>query len=176
MGGLTAAQTIDASWRLEGAGVLTWALGALPLPAHDRPFSIPLVCAAADLACVVRSGGDLRVSVSRGVPDRSSAPNIRSEADIARLARRLHLIHWRLREHQRDSRRVDLRQIAELAPGGSIDGIALKGDDLSIRRRSISGARPADISFTTSIARERHLAINWLRGEAALYSRVRADT
>lgn len=165
LGGLTERAVVDASWRIEGAAVLAWALGLTALPAHDEQV---------DPAEVARSAGFLLES-----PEILLARNLRGDEDLYWMQRRLLALHWRLR---------DFCQIAPVARnfrefsrtswfgGFDLEGIQLVGDDLAIAGRAIVEAPPEAVHAAASIAAERHQAINWLVGDASIYSEVDTST
>jgi hypothetical protein len=156
---------VNATWRSEGLAVLSWALGWTELPAHDVS---------------VDAG---RVSLDLGLfapvlPARAAHPALRSQEAIQALAGRLLGLHWRLRDFSLRPGPLDFRAFAERCWFGSFDlaDVRLVDQDLAIGEVAISAASPAERARVSSIARERHQAINWLRGQHALYSEVDTST
>jgi hypothetical protein len=155
---------VDASWRAEGMAVLAWALGTADLPAHDE---------------LVQPGtvADGLGFLGDEVP-LLEAPRLRLPSELERMQRRLLGLHWRLRDYQLFPRALDLRALAAKCWFGSfdLDGIALCDGDLAIGGVPISLADADQVTQVTSIARERHQAINWLCGDCRRYSHVGTST
>lgn len=165
IGTLTSQQVIDATWRLEGVAVLAWALGAGDLPAHDQASEGLSQCAALGL-------------MSEETPLLLQLPQRRPAAEIETLATRIFGIHWRIVDARVRPAHLDFRAIASNNWSGSWDitGVPLVEDDLALRGVRIDLAEPTVRSEAESIARERHQAMSWLRGEAARYSLASSDT
>lgn len=164
-GTLDAQAVVNSTWRLEGLAVLAWSLGVAALPDHETQCDPP----------------ELLRAVGFMVPRPSALepPRLRSPDELAWLQRRLLGLHWRLREHQVNPGTTNLRKLAggEIWFGGfDLDGIALAGDDLAIGGQPIHRADPERVQACSSIAVERHTAINWLLGDAELYSDVDTST
>jgi hypothetical protein len=150
---------VAASWRIEGAAVLAWALGLVELPSHDRMV---------DPASLHAALGYLAPASS----DVASRATLRDPAELARMAELLLLVHWRLRVPS--ARPIDFRRhCLERRPGAvDISGLPLVDDDLAIDGARISEAPVEAVERALAIASERHRAIHWLRGSAGAYSEV----
>lgn len=163
-GALGPQATIDCAWRFEGAAVLSWALSLAPLPPHDRVADVAALSAA--------------LAIGRPLPDALRAPRLRGGRQLDRMREQLFAIHWRLVEQRLRPGSIDLATFARTAWFGplEIDPATLVGGDLGLGGAPIARA-PADaIARASSIARERHQAINWLSGDDPLYSEVGTDT
>ena len=162
-GALPGRQVVDAIWRSEGLAVLAWALGAIDLPAHDEPADVAAVAAAIGLLAE---------------PVAAAPATLRAPAELERLRRRQLAIHWRLRQHRLAPAAVDLVRLAQADFLGGFDlfGVALAERDLAIGGEPITRADPERIRAAMSIARERHHASNWLRGDDADYAAIATPT
>jgi hypothetical protein len=159
IGGLERQAMIDATWRLEGVAVLAWSLGVADLPPHDQPVE----------------GLDLCMSLgmlSRETPLLLQLPQRRPAEEIARMQTRLLGIHWRMVDYRVTPTRLDFRAIASnnWVGGWDLTGVPMIDDELAIRGVRLDRADERARSQTESIARERHRAINWVMGQAPLYS------
>jgi hypothetical protein len=151
---------VDAVWRLEGLAVLLWALGRFEIPPHDRVVDAETAWVAAGL---------LNADAARAL---LAAPTLRGRGEIARLRGRMFALHWRASEFRIRPRPMDFAGFAASAWFGPLDitGLPLVDGDLAIAGARIDRA-PADAFETArSIARERHLATNWLWEGPELYS------
>ena len=88
-------------------------------------------------------------------------------------------LHWRLRDFRLRPRVADFLEIAGRVPWlneAIVRELPLVDGDLAIRGQRIDRA-PADLVDTaSSIAAERHLAINWLCDGPELYSEADTST
>jgi hypothetical protein len=156
---------VDGSWRAEGLAVLAWALGLSELTAHDVPSDSQ------------RLTGSLGI-FSNEVPAGLSPATLRSSAELETVSKRLLALHWRTRDFALRRAPMDFVEFAKTAWFGPLEtgGIALADRDLSISGLPIARADPAAVRVASSIAAERHRAINWLRGSARRYSEVDTST
>ncbi len=152
---------INVSWLMEAEECLLWALGYVEeLPAYDTQ---------SDVDHVKRLGSEDLVTVIRNAQLRD-AEAISNARDVAELW------HWRsrTRQLQEQGRPVQLpndmtlddivRIAAERAAGnGLFDAI---DGDFPAFGRSYARLTPDEWSQVTSIAMERHRALNWLCGYA----------
>ncbi|MEP0845715.1 MAG: DUF4272 domain-containing protein [Phycisphaerae bacterium] len=165
---MTNQQRIDASWRLESAQVLMWALGMLPnLPAYDAAAEPDILKQVPfdDLPALVQSAA------------MRSAAEIDAARDVAELW------HWRSRTRELIERGERFRATPELIAAGigSFDDIirvtaktaAAEGlfpacieDDFPICGKAYRDLAEAEWSNVRSITAERHFALNWLCGYA----------
>jgi hypothetical protein len=160
LGALPRQAHVDAVWRLEGLAVLAWALGRFELPPHDR---------VVDADALWTSMGVLHAETTREV---LAGPALRPREEIATLRNRLFALHWRLRDHSIRPRAMDFANFAETCWFGPLDlgGLTLVDGDLGLNGVRIDRAPRELLSTATSIARERHVAANWLWEGPALYS------
>jgi hypothetical protein len=86
VGSLMRQSTVNATWRLEGLGVLAWALGLFELPAYDQ-----LVDAGELLPAVAFL--DLGKATAL-----LAAPSLRSQEELRKLRDQCFALHWRLRD------------------------------------------------------------------------------
>jgi len=157
---------INATWRLEGLGVLAWALNRFALPAYDQMVDpgklLPSVAVLSDeLAKVLLA-----------------EPALRPETELQAYETEILGIHWRLRDFTLRPTAMDFRHFAENAWFGKmpLENVRLVEGDLALREFAIAKA-PRDLfSGCMSAAQERHRAINWLRGYDEVYSQVDTST
>ncbi len=165
VGAPTPQQTTSASWRAEGLAVLSWALGIVELPAHDR---------IAERDHLVMMGWLL----AEVLPPDAAAPKLRAASELEAMRKHLLGVHWRLRDFGIRPRAMDFAAFSRKCWFGSFDlmGVRLIDGDLAIGDAPIHRAAPEALSRANSIAVERHHAINWLCGEASLYADVETST
>ena len=152
--------TVASILRFEGAAVLGWSLGLMSLPPHDRVADVGAVSTA--------------LAVGGVLPEALRAPALRNPRSIDRMRELLFAIHWRLVEQKLRPGSLDLASFARTAWWGPVelDSSMLADGDLAIDGAPIARATPDAIRRVTSIAVERHQAINWLNGDDVLYSEV----
>ena len=157
---------VNAVWRIEGLGVLAWALGLNDLRPHDE-----LVNPGELLPAV----GILDGEKSRAL---QASPALRGPAELEEARERLFAVHWRVRELQLGRAAMNFREFALTAWFGplSIEGVRLIDDDLAVGDRPIASADPDRVNACASAAMERHLAINWLNGYGEVYSETDVST
>jgi len=161
-------QVIDASWKVEAAAVLSWALGRAELPRHDvRATPMQVV-------------GPLEFMSVQGTQRITSAATLRQDVELYHTYNRLWQIHWRLAEYGVKGGQVDLREMESRHDWwGQLDipKNALSRDgDLVVGGRPLSKADPREIAACNSIAVERHHGANWVIGTESLYSAISMDT
>jgi hypothetical protein len=156
--------TIEAVWQAEGLGMLIWALGRAELPPYDRAFEHGRLLAAR------LDGAALR-----------PVDQIESARQTARLW------HWRARtkallaagEISLPDRWQSFEQL--------VAATAMRGHERGLLPRPLRGDFPAfgtvyreltpeQLAEATSIARERHRALNWLCGIGSSWDSVPTDT
>lgn len=151
-GGVDERDLVDGSWRTEGALVLAWALGLMDLPAPD----------------VVAVPGEVFASIGLADPDltRSALVGVspRSADELEVLRCRLLTVHWRLNQQRLHPGPLELASAVEAHRWGplTVDGLELVGGDLAVDGRPLAEADPEAVRRATSIAVERHRAVNWL--------------
>ena len=165
---MTSQQHVNASWRMESAQVLMWALGLVPhLPPYDT-------LANHDLLKKIPSGD---------IPSFVSAARLRNESEVDRARDDAELWHWRSRTRQliEDGREFPADEQSRAAGFSSYDDIVR----FTARELSEEGRIPASIEDdfpayakayrklsaqewpeVRSVTMERHLALNWLCGYA----------
>jgi hypothetical protein len=155
---------VNASWRSEGLAVLAWALGAAELPPHDTFVETRAVADA--------------IGFLAPAPRVLAEPKMRSREELEWMLGRLLGLHWRMRDFGLHAHAVDFKKFARENWFGGFDpaGIPFAGDDLAIDGVAIVEADSQSVRRTSSIALERHLAINWLSGFDVTYSEVDTST
>jgi hypothetical protein len=158
-------ERIDSGWLCEGLAVLAWALHRHDLPPHD---------VAVDAQAVLESVGFLAPGVRAMLDD----PTLRTTAELERCKALLRGIHWRCEQFSRDGKAVDFLASATTACGATIPGqnLSLADRDLAIRGRPIASVTPDEFDECSTIAMERHRAINWLLGRCPTYSETPTET
>jgi hypothetical protein len=166
VGALTKQAAVNASWRLEGLGVLAWALRLYDLPAYDQLI---------DVWPLLRAVGFLDADAARSL---LAAAAVRPPAELQALSKPLFALHWRLREFTLKPQAMDFATFAADAWFGPLDLTALRliEGDLALRGHAV-GAAPREASQSVlSATRERRVAINWLLGRGEIYSKVDTPT
>ena len=168
LGSLDAQQSVAASWRIEGAVVLDWALGLANIPSHDS---------SATPNEALTPLGFMSVDASRQV---IGGARLRPDSHLYHAYNRLWQIHWRLVEYRTRPSLIDLREMERRHDWWGLLDIpdsALSAEgDLIVGGKAIGKADPQAVALTTRIAVERHLAANWLIGLGTRYSDITADT
>jgi hypothetical protein len=167
-------QQINSTWRLEGLGILAWALGRFDIPPHDH-----LVECHSLWHCL----GMLDVAACKGLLVNAA---IRPLQEIQALRRRLLAIYWRLTNYYVRPTAIDFVAFTETSFAGfdriawfsplEIAGLPLCDGDLAIQGARLDRATPEAIATARSAAHERHLAINWLLEGPERYSSASTDT
>jgi hypothetical protein len=149
---------------------VAWALGQAELKAYDEP------CESEAVAMCIGWLNQRSDTVLEN-------PTLRPRSEIEGWANTYLTVHWRLRQHRlapsrHGPRQIDLADYVASAKWGplTVANIALIDSDLSIGGTRIDPAAEDTFEQTCSIVRERHKALNWLRGDAPLYSAVRTPT
>jgi hypothetical protein len=167
VGRLEQQAVIDSTWRVEGLGVLAWALGRFDLPAYDEEV---------EPQSLLDAIGVLKERTARALRD---APKVRDLDELEILYWQLVAVHWRLRDYTLRPQAVDFEGLPE--KGGWFGGFDLSScrlidRDLALGDVAIKDA-PEDVFQTAlSIANERHMAVNWLLGDAEIYSETDTST
>ena len=158
---------INACWRLEGLAVLAWSLGKFDLPRHDQTIDPP---------ALLRSVHILDVAAAKGM---LADATLRPLDELKAMADKLLAVHWRLRQF-----RVDGGQPIEDWPGKAksswfpldLADVPLINGDLALGDTAIADAPEELFHLASSIAQERHQAINWLAGDSEVYSETDTPT
>lgn len=158
-------QIIYGTWRSEGLAVLAWALGVFDLPPHDQQ-SDP------------REVTDSLFFLAENTLARADELQLRSPEELEQFGSTQTAIHWRLRDFSIRPEATDFRKFPEWSWYQPVDlsGLPFAEDDLAIHGLPIAKAPPAEVGLCSSIAHERHQAINWLQGWHEIYSEVDTST
>lgn len=165
MGTFEQQAAVNGSWRSEGLAVLVWYLGLRELPAHDEQADPGALWDACDFL------GALPPRILQDATTRTSA-------ERERMASQLLGLHWRLRDFGLRPGAMDFRRFADNCWFGkmNVEGVAFAGDDLALHGKPIAEAPRELVTMASSIAMERHQAINWLDGFHPVYSEVDTST
>lgn len=144
-------QVIDGLWQVEGLELLLWALGKRDLAR---------LTALSDVDTPLGLAGVLRKSV---LPELIS-PGLRPLAELEQQQAVQLAVHWRLREYGLRPGKLDFPEFVASATFGplSLIGVPLAENDLALDGHPLHTAPEQLTSIATSMARERHRAINWL--------------
>ncbi|MBX3413894.1 MAG: DUF4272 domain-containing protein [Pirellulales bacterium] len=166
LGEMDSQTMIDAIWRIEGLGVLFWALHLHELPAYDETV-VPLE--------LFEVAGMFDPRPARQLIQNAK---LRSANELAAYQTHALMFHWRLRNFFLHPGPVDFVEMSEKGWFGPFDisTYRIVGRDLAIGEVGIHEANPQLINKCNSLAAERHRAINWLCGEGDLYSEIDTST
>jgi Domain of unknown function (DUF4272) len=173
-GRLEQQQQINSTWRLEGLGVLAWALARFEIPPHDQ---------LVECHSLWHSLGMLDAAACKGLLVNAA---LRPREEIAALRRRLLAIHWRLVNYYVRPSALDFVAVTETSFAGydrtawfspqEVAELPLCDGDLAIHGARLDQAAPDAVAAARSAAHERHLAVNWLWEGPERYSEARTDT
>lgn len=176
-GSLSLEQRIDASWLVEGAAALAWALGRLELSQYDQ-------------ACATRRVKDALGLLAPLAGRQEKA--LRGRAEIAAELERLFAVHWRLVDYRASPVAKAFAELGRRSPfwfgplateglptaqaraTGPGQGVVV--EDLAIRGRPISEASAEEREECEGIVLERRRALGWLCGLADRYRDAPTDT
>ncbi len=166
LGRLTPRMQIDSTWRLEGLVVLAWALGCSEIPAHDE---------LVEFYPMWHDLGLLNVELAKQLLDNPILP---TRDEIRKLRGQLFAIHWRLRDFSLNREVLDFKDFAKTCSFGplDIDILPLIDGDLSVQGTRLDKSLPDSFEKAFSIARERHMAANWLWDGPASFSEASQST
>jgi hypothetical protein len=168
MATMTEQQQVDASWRMEAAQTLMWALRMLPeLPPYDTMASHDL----------------LKQIPSRDVGAFIQSARLRDQAELDAARETAELWHWRSRTRQLIERGDAFPDDPEMKAAGfhsyddivrfsarkaAEDGLipSCIGDDFPAKGKAYRDLTEEEWSEIRSITVERHFALNWLCGYA----------
>lgn len=153
-GELDDADLAHATWQIEGAVVLAWALSLVDrLPPLEEAVDPALLTAVVRFPQADKTKAVLRTATRRH--------QVVIEAEAARLFS----IHWRLHEWENDPKALDIESFAQRSTSGPLrfERVPLVRGDLSIGGVPIAEADPQLVDVAYSIASERLCAVNWLR-------------
>lgn len=165
LGTLDQQTIINGTWRSEGLAVLAWALGAFELPPHDQ-------------TCDPRQVTGSVFFLADDALARADELQLRTPEALSRFGEIQLALHWRLRDFSLRPEAMNFREFPKTAWFGSIDlsSLPFAEEDLAIQGQPIAKADPDLVRFCSSIASERHQAINWLEGWDKIYSEVDTST
>jgi hypothetical protein len=166
-GKLDRQKAINAMWRIEGLTVLAWALGRYERLPYDQ---------MSDVDGVWEALGLLQDDKARDV---LANPRLRPADELEEFRKQMLGYHWRLRDF-RNTRptTMDFLAFSRKCWFGSFDVscFELIDNDLALQGERIDRASPDVLGMCTSIAAERHQAINWLCWGPAVYSETDVST
>jgi len=170
-GSWTQQDVIDAGWRLEALGVLLWSLStASSIPPYDTQFD-----------------GDETMAHVLGKPAKFFLQEVRLREyeQVAKARDTAEHWHWRSRTTTIQKQGVQppygltFPQIIKIsADDGFKDGLnpAPIKDDFPAFGKSYAELTDEEYSIVTSIASERHFALNWLCKESRDWDKTSTDT
>jgi hypothetical protein len=153
---------VNCMWRLEGLGVLLWALKRYDLPRYETLVNIDDVWTAAGFLRDPAAPGGILVK-----------PRLRPASELETFRTQMLGYHWRLRDFEHVKQEpMDFKAFAADCWFGSFDvrPFDLIDNDLALQGVRIDKADPDVFSTVRSLATERHLAINWLCWGPSTYS------
>lgn len=163
-------EIVQASWRSESAGVLLWALGILPgLPPYDTQFA---------------GAGEL-LPLAEPIGAFAAECELRDAGEIDRACDTAELWHWRARTAVVQKRGdapppvLSFEEIVAIAverAHATGDVPAPIGGDFPTFGKAYRELGDEETDEATSIALERHYALNWLCGYADDWDAVPIDT
>jgi Domain of unknown function (DUF4272) len=173
-GRLKQKQQINSTWRLEGLGILAWALARFELPPHDQ---------LVECHSLWRSLGMPNVAACKGL---LADPTLRALPELQALRRRLLAINWRLTNFYVRPTAMDFIGVTETSFGNydrtawfssqEVAQLPLVEGDLAIRGARLDRVSPDELSLARSIGHERHQAANWLCNGPEEYSATDVST
>ena len=157
---------VNAMWRVEGLCVLAWALQRYDLPPDDELVTPPEL---------YQSMGLFKADEAREILEQ---PNLRPTEELDEMAIHLLMLHWRVRDFSLRPQPMDFVAFSKKSWLGEFDisRFRIIDNDLAIGDTAIADASPDEVQRVQSLAMERHLAINWLMGDADLYSDTDTST
>ncbi len=163
---LSRQEALNATWRLEGLGVLAWALNRHELLPIDELIQPPKLLPALGLLDADRAKLLL------------AEPPLRPLDELQAFADCMFALNWRMVNYRVKPEGMNFREFAKTAWFGplEIEGVRLVNDDLAIGDQAIHQADPQRVQAASIAAVERHQAANWLVGHAPLYSKVETNT
>ncbi|HEY1065138.1 MAG TPA: hypothetical protein VGE52_03480, partial [Pirellulales bacterium] len=103
---------------------------------------------------------------------------LRSPAQLEAFRIHALMMHWRLRDFALHPQAMNFTEFSKRSWIGEFDlaGFEIVNDDVALQGVPIAEADAELVDVCRSIARERHLAINWLLGESEIYSETDTST
>jgi hypothetical protein len=145
----TPQQVVDASWRVEAAAAILWALGVIEsLPGYDT-----------------RSGHEVLKKIpSGGIGEFVAGASLIARERIERKRAEAERWHWRSRQGVGESDSVVRVVAEESARTGLLDAVV--DEDFCAMGKAYRDLRDDEWALVRSITVERHFALNWLCGRA----------
>jgi hypothetical protein len=159
-------EAINGCWRLEGLSVLAWALGKFEVPRHDQTVEPPALLMAVHILDAAAAKGFI------------ADARVRPIDDLKAMAEKVLAVHWRLRQFRLDGLKIDdwpSKAKNDWFPL-KLENVPLIDGDLALGKSAIAHAPEELLGLASSIAQERHQAINWLAGESEIYSETDTPT
>ena len=154
-------ERVQASWLVEGVGVLAWTLDQAELPKFDAK------CQAV--------GVSLSLGLFQpGVRDEIGLWSTRRQEEIATGAAYYFALHWRLQRYLVKPEKMDLAGALRDSkwPQPVLDGLDLAVGDLTIDGGPLEEVRRERLGEVFCIVRERCKAFRWLTGYDRSYPTV----
>jgi len=166
VGTLDSQSAINSVWRLEGLGVILWALGLYELPAYDE------LVTPSDLFKAVQLGDEA------GSRELLAQARLRAQEKLDGYATHALMVHWRLRDFSVRPKAMDFVAFSKNSWIGAFDlaPFQILQNDLALSGNAIADADPETVQTCQSSALERHLAINWIHGCSRIYSATPTNT
>lgn len=166
VGSLDSQSATNAVWRLEGLGVLLWALGRYELPPYDQLVSPGDLFEAAHL-------GD-----AEAARELIATAQLRSPEEQGTFQTHALMVHWRLRDFSLRPTAMDFVAFSKKSWIGQFDlsGFRIINNDMALGGKAIAQADAEIFRSCQSSAMERHQAINWLLGSSKVYSETDTST
>lgn len=160
-------ELINAAWRIEGVGVLCWALGLTELPPYDQLVSPPELWRAVGL-----------FAEPQPVRQAASTATLLPPMELDEMSSHLLAFHWRMSDFGLNPEPMDFVGFSERSwfGGFDLDRFEVLEGDLALGGVSITEAGADAVSRASSTAMERHLAIRWLEGDSLVYSETDTST
>jgi hypothetical protein len=165
LGDLPKRDVVNASWLVESAVCLAWAIRQAEVPDYE-----------------IQADGESLSSVVQFLSDTAESfrteLELRPRVELERLLDHYLTLHWRLREFSTRPGHVDLVEFAVQCEWANmrLDEVRIVNRDLSVGGLPLVEAPESAWRTCLSIASERHRACEWLLGQDPIYSQVTADT
>jgi hypothetical protein len=142
-------QVVDASWRVEAAATILWALGVLEsLPGYDT-----------------RAGHEVLQKIpAEGIGEFIAGAELIARERIERKRAEAERWHWRSRQRAGASDPAVRVVAEESAKSGLLDAVV--DDDFCAMGKAYRDLQEDEWATVRSITVERHFALNWLCGRA----------
>lgn len=172
LGSWSRQENIDVAWRANSLGVILWALSQFQeLPPWDTQFTPQETIKPLNL-----------FAPTKAFLEKAS---LRPEAEVEKARDLAALWHWRARTRRLQDEGIEPEEGSSLAETVRASAAAAfeKGDipepiddDFPVFGKAYASLSQEELSVATSIAIERHYALNWLCGYSADWDSVPTDT